>query len=172
MSLAAVNHICVIHEATVVKSLKVKRLLRKCKYKLMNPKQQTHHLKTESNLRHWGGGGLNAFHWCQICALDVDSVVVKKTKIVSFQENRLAQIHHARLRAGCSTLCLHLYYENIIENPLCNCGEIEDPFHFFVECNQYNLIRRDMLTCKSVICNPYLNILLHGNEGLSGEQNL
>ena len=22
-------------------------------------------------------------------------------------------------------------FKNIIENPLCDCGEIEDPFHFF-----------------------------------------
>ena len=73
---------------------------------------------------------------------------------------------------GCSTLRLHLYLKNIIENPLCNCGETEDPFHFFFECNQYNLIRRDMLACISAICNPNLNILLHGNDGLSEEQNL
>ena len=89
-----------------------------------------------------------------------------------FQGSRLAQIYHTRLRTGCSTLRLHLYSKNIIENPLCNCGEIEDPFHFFFECNQYNLIRRDMLTCISAICNPNLNILLHGNDGLSEEQNL
>ena len=62
--------------------------------------------------------------------------------------------------------------KNIIENPLCNCGKIEDPFHFFFECNQYNLIQRDMLTCISAICNPNLNILLHGNDGLAEEQNL
>ena len=63
-------------------------------------------------------------------------------------------------------------FHNIIENPLCNCGEIEDPFQFFFECNQYNFIRRDMLTCISTICNSNLYILLHGNDGLSEEQNL
>ena len=59
--------------------------------------------------------------------------------------------------------------KKIIEKPLCNCGDIEDPFHFFFECNQYNLIRRDMFTCISAISNPNLNILLHGNDGLSEE---
>ena len=62
--------------------------------------------------------------------------------------------------------------KNIIENPLCNCGEIDDPFHFLFECNQYNPIRRGMLTCVFVMCNPNLNILLHGNEDLSEEPNI
>ena len=61
--------------------------------------------------------------------------------------------------------------KNIIENSLCNCGEIEDPFHFFFKCNQYKLIGRDMLTSVSAICTPILIILLHGNEDLSAEQN-
>ena len=104
-------------------------------------------------------------------ANQLNSDIIPPQKLY-FQGNRLAQIYHARLRTGCSTLRLHLYSKNIIENPLCNCGEIEDPFHFFFECNQYNLIRRDMLTCISAICNPNLNILLHGNDGLSEEQNL
>ena len=102
-------------------------------------------------------------------ANQLNSDIIPPQKLY-FQGNRLAQIYHTRLRTGCSTLRLHLYSENIIENPLCNCGEIEDPFHFFFECNQYNLIRRDMLTCISAICNPNLNILLHGNDGLSEEQ--
>ena len=99
------------------------------------------------------------------------SIIFRSQKLY-FQGNRHAQIYHARQRTGCSTLRLHLYSKNIIENPLCNCGEIEDPFHFFFECNQYNLIRRDMLTCISAICNPNLKILLHRNNGLSEEQNL
>ena len=32
--------------------------------------------------------------------------------------------------------------------------------------------KRNMLTCVSAICNPNLNILLHGNEYLSEEQNI
>ena len=36
-----------------------------------NQQQQNHHLRTNSNLRHWdGGGGLYAFYWNQIFALD------------------------------------------------------------------------------------------------------
>ena len=89
-----------------------------------------------------------------------------------FLGNHLAQIYHARLRTGCGTLRLHLYSKNIFENHLCNCGKIEDPFHFFFECNQYNLVQRDILTCISAICNTDLNILLHGNERLSKKQNL
>ena len=104
-------------------------------------------------------------------ANQLNSDIIPPQKLY-FQGNRLAQIYHARLRTGCSTLRLHLYSKSIIENPLCNCGETEDPFHFFFECNQYNPIRRDLPACISAICNPNLNILLPGNDGLSGEQNL
>ena len=44
-------------------------------------------------------------------------------------------------------------YRYIQHNLLCTCSEIEDPFHFLFECSQYNLIRRDVLTCLSAICN-------------------
>ena len=47
---------------------------------------------------------------------------------------------------------------------MCNCGEMEDPFHFLLECKQYNLIRRDMLTPVYAVCNPNLNILLNGKR--------
>ena len=69
-------------------------------------------------------------------ANQLNSDIIPPQKLY-FQGNRLAQIYHVRLRTGCSTLRLHLYSKNINENPLC---EIEDPFHFFFDCNQYNLI--------------------------------
>ena len=49
------------------------------------------------------------------------------------QGKRLAQIYHTRLRTGCSTLRLNLYSKHILEHPLGNCSEIEDPFHFFLQ---------------------------------------
>ena len=39
-------------------------------------------------------------------------------------------------------------------------------------CDSYNLIRRDMLYCVSAICNPSLNIMLHGNEDLFDEHKI
>ena len=42
-----------------------------------NQQQQNHLLRTDSSLA-IGGGGLNAFHWCQIFALDSDVVEVQE----------------------------------------------------------------------------------------------
>ena len=53
-------------------------------------------------------------------------------KRLCLQGNCLAQIYHTRLRTGFSTLHLNLYSKHILEHPLGNCGEIEDPFHFFL----------------------------------------
>ena len=47
--------------------------------------KQKHRLRTDSNLSHreggWGGGGVNAFYWYQIFALE--SVVVKAQNCVA-----------------------------------------------------------------------------------------
>ena len=40
--------------------------------------------------------------------------------------SRKAQILHARLRTGCSSLNMDLFHKNITESPLCRCGSIED----------------------------------------------
>ena len=57
--------------------------------------QQNHRLRTDSSLSHWGGGGgLNAFYWYQIFALD--SAVVKVHKLFSSHGSLLtiAIYHH------------------------------------------------------------------------------
>ena len=41
-----------------------------------------------------------------------------------FSGSRLGQIYHARIRLNCSLRC-HLFQKNIIDNPVCKCGEIE-----------------------------------------------
>ena len=46
--------------------------------------------------------------------------------------SRKAQILHARLRTGCSSLNMHLFHKNITESPLCRCGSIEDTQHYFI----------------------------------------
>ena len=58
----------------------------------MNQQQQNHPLRMDSNLSHWGG--LNAFYWYQISALD--SVVVKAQKMLSSHGGFLhfAMYHH------------------------------------------------------------------------------
>ena len=59
----------------------------------MNQQQQHHRLRTDSSLSHWGGGGLSAFYWYQIFA--IDSVRVRTQKLFSS--------HGASVLLQCST---------------------------------------------------------------------
>ena len=56
--------------------------------------QQSYHLRTDSSLSHRGGGGLNAFYWYQIFALD--SAVVEVQEMFSSHGGFLtnAMYHH------------------------------------------------------------------------------
>ena len=85
--------------------------------------------------------------------------------------SRQGQIYHVRLRTNCSSLKLHLYSKNIIDSPLCVCGEIEDTCHFLLECNIYSEFRRELLTSVSSLCNPSLNVMLYGSPDLSDDLN-
>ncbi|MES9994058.1 MAG: hypothetical protein ABW098_19070, partial [Candidatus Thiodiazotropha sp.] len=86
--------------------------------------------------------------------------------------SRQGQIYQVRLRTNCSSLKLHLYSKNIIDSPLCVCGEIEDTFHFLLECDIYSDLRRELLTSVSSICNPSLNVLLFGSPDISDDLNV
>ena len=61
-----------------------------------------------------------------------------------FSGSRLGQIYHARIRLNRSLRC-HLFQKNIIDNPVCECGDIENTSHFFLHCNLYGQLRHDLL---------------------------
>ena len=84
---------------------------------------------------------------------------------------RLSQLYHARLRTACSPLRQHLHSKNIVNNPYCTCGDIEDTHHFLFVCHQYTDLRRDLLNSVSDICQPNLNVLLCGDITLAFVQN-
>ena len=84
---------------------------------------------------------------------------------------RLGQIYHARLRTACSPLRQHLHSKNIVDNPYCTCGDIEDTHHFLFVCQQYTDLRQDLLNSVSDICQPNLNVLLCGDITLTFVQN-
>ena len=84
---------------------------------------------------------------------------------------RLGQIYHARLRTACSPLRQHLHSKNIVDNPYCTCGDVEDTHHFLFVCHQYTDLRRDLLNSVSDICQPNLNVLLCGDITLTFVQN-
>lgn len=85
--------------------------------------------------------------------------------------SRLGQIYHARLRLNCSSLRQHLFQKNIIDNPLCECGVVENTSHFFLICNRFGQIRQDLLNRVSIYCQPTVNIFLYGSTDLPDDQN-
>ena len=55
---------------------------------------------------------------------------------------RLGQILHTRLRLECSSLTSYLHARNLIESPLCSCGEIENANHFIFRCVNFSAVRQ------------------------------
>jgi hypothetical protein len=88
-----------------------------------------------------------------------------------YSGQRLAQIHHTRLRTHCSSLNEHLYSKNIIESPLCQCGEIEDTSHYLFHCKQYDYQRQILLTKIRQITIPTLSTFLFGEPQLTLNDN-
>ena len=87
--------------------------------------------------------------------------------------NRFANIHHARLRIGCSMLNAHLFYNLVvIDSPSCRCGHsCEDPQHYFFECRLYRYQRENLISLLTSYLPVTLELLLYGNENLSFESN-
>ena len=87
-----------------------------------------------------------------------------------FSGSRLGQIYHARIRLNCS-LRYHLFQKNFMDNPVCECGEIENTSHFFLHCNLYGQLRHALLDRVSTYCQPTVNIFLYGNTDLTDVEN-
>ena len=88
-----------------------------------------------------------------------------------FEGKRIGQIHHARLRTKCSSLNYHLFKKNIVDDPLCLCGAIEDSKHFLLTCDRYRDLRQVLLDNILPFCEPTFDTLLYGNSELSGAEN-
>ena len=86
--------------------------------------------------------------------------------------SRKAQILHARLRTGCSSLNMDLFHKNITESPLCRCGSIEDTQHYFFHCRFYQGPRNTLLNACTTYQNLSLSLLLFGSSTLSLEVNI
>ena len=87
-----------------------------------------------------------------------------------FSGSQLGQIYHARIRLNCS-LRYHLFQKNIIDNHVCECGEIENTSHFFLHCNLYGQLRHALLDRVSTYCQPTVNVFLYGNTDLTDVEN-
>lgn len=88
-----------------------------------------------------------------------------------FTGSRKLQILHTRLRTHCSSLSADLFDKNIVDSPLCYCGEIENCYHFFLSCHRYTNIRTELVNSISQYCNPTLHNILQGNQELPSDSN-
>ena len=93
---------------------------------------------------------------------------VNKPPKYYYYGNRVAQIHHSRLRLECSALKQHLHKKKLVDSPLCTCGIPETSKHFLFDCPNYQLIRTRTLS-------EYLHLptksLLFGDSRLSENEN-
>ena len=96
---------------------------------------------------------------------------IKKPPQYYYCGKRLGQIHHTRLRLNCSSLHQNLFSKNIIHDPHCECGEIEDTEHYLLNCNIFQNLREELLNTVTTYCQPTLNVLLYGNANLSESEN-
>ena len=90
---------------------------------------------------------------------------------------RYYNVHHARLRLGCSKLKAHLHFNlHVEDDPSCRCGHTsEDAYHYFCICPLYDRQRVEMLESISrqlPSASPRLSLLLRGDERLSEEENI
>ena len=92
----------------------------------------------------------------------------KPKSIFSFGSRR-AQILHARLRLGCSSLNFDLHRRSIVDSPLCSCGSVETVDHFLLHCPLLTNIPLRFLG--NISCPPILQNLLFGNENLPTDHN-
>ena len=85
---------------------------------------------------------------------------------------RIAQIYHTRLRTNCSPLNLTLFQKNLIDSPLCDCGEIESTEHFLFICRKYNQPRQSLLNAVNPFVRASAHLFLFGSEALSYVENV
>ena len=58
-----------------------------------------------------------------------------------------------------------------VSDALCQCGTIENNFHFLLECRRYNVMRREMLQTVSRFADVSERVLLYGDSNLSDTDN-
>jgi hypothetical protein len=86
--------------------------------------------------------------------------------------HRRAQIYHTRLRTNCSSLNLTLFQKNIVESPLCQCGEIESTEHYFLRCPLYQQLRVTLLNQVNPTLRASTHLFLYGNAALPNDENI
>jgi hypothetical protein len=91
---------------------------------------------------------------------------IRKVPVHFYYGDRKLQIHHTRLRNHCSSLNEHLFSKNIINSPLCTCGEIETTYHYFFKCLLFETQRTQLIDNINALENatPTLSLVLYGDS--------
>ena len=98
----------------------------------------------------------------------------REANVLFYYGERWAQIHHSRLRIGCSKLKADLYYRlHVIDNCTCVCSfSCEDAHHYFLSCPQYNDIRPDLIASISKVTNVKIRTILFADSSLKLKDNI
>ena len=64
-----------------------------------------------------------------------------------------------------------LVLENLIPEPCCTCGAVENTSHFLFKYPKFNAFRRELLLTVSNSVEPFEAVLLFGDDKLSNEGN-
>ena len=94
-------------------------------------------------------------------------VINKKRPSYYYIGSRLAQVLHARLRMDSSSLNVHLFLRNLIDNPNCTCGQTETT----AQCRNYSVIRDTTINSLNVLVPITAKLLLYGSTAITDEQN-
>ena len=89
-----------------------------------------------------------------------------------FFGKRNLQVLHTRLRTKCSALNSDLFMKNMTDSPLCNCGQIEDAYHYLLYCTLYTEQRVILLDSLSAYPRITSKLLLFGDETISDDSNI
>ena len=93
----------------------------------------------------------------------------KPCNVLYYYGERWPAVHHARIRIGCSKLNADLCYRlHVKDSPACSCGHhIEDPYHFFMACNNFQVARQKLFASVVPLTQVTLEILLKGSTTLN-----
>ena len=100
-------------------------------------------------------------------------ICFKEKNDLYYYGKRWSNIHHSRMRIGCSGLNYDLHYNlHVTNTPSCTCGNgDETAFHYLMNCCKYVHQREIMQTAVNKVTAFDFNTLLYGKRELGYKNN-
>ena len=97
----------------------------------------------------------------------------REHNVLYYYGRRWLNIHHARLRLGCSKLNYDLCYNlRVKDSPTCSCGHrFETAEHFLISCPSYDLLRVGLQKIITQYRKFAINVMLYGDSEIDFEGN-